>query len=144
MFTQHLILIFFILKAFLNILLWVYNSIIYKNKPDIIMKEEVKVIKLSGNLNATTAQEFRQNITDILEIGAKIVLIDFKDVTFMDSSGLGALVLAFKTLRAADTKLVLCSINEQVRILFELTNMDKVFEIFPSQDAFNQVLVSKT
>jgi anti-anti-sigma factor len=106
------------------------------------MREQVKVIKLNGNLNATTSQEFRQNIADILEIGAKIVLVDFKDVTFMDSSGLGALVLAFKTLRAADTKLVLCSINEQVRILFELTNMDKVFEIFPSQDAFNQVLVS--
>ena len=108
------------------------------------MIEQVKVIKLSGNLNATTSQDFRQKITDILESGAKIVLVDFKDVTFMDSSGLGALVLAFKTLRAADTKLALCSINEQVRILFELTNMDKVFEIFPSQDAFNQVLVSNT
>ena len=108
------------------------------------MREEVKVIKLTGNLNATTSQDFRQNITNILETGAKIVLVDFKDVTFMDSSGLGALVLAFKTLRAADTKLALCSINEQVRILFELTNMDKVFEIFPSQDAFNQVLVSNT
>ena len=108
------------------------------------MREQVKVIKLSGNLNATTSQVFRQNITDILESSAKIiVLVDFQDVTFMDSSGLGALVLAFKTLRAADSKLVLCSINEQVRILFELTNMDKVFEIFPSQDAFNQVLVSK-
>ncbi|MBD2559745.1 MULTISPECIES: STAS domain-containing protein [Nostoc] len=108
------------------------------------MREQVKVIKLNGNLNATTSQEFRQNITEILLTGAKIVLVDFQDVTFMDSSGLGALVLAFKTLRAADTKLVLCSINEQVRILFELTNMDKVFEIFPSQEAFNQVLVSKT
>ncbi|MEH2144733.1 STAS domain-containing protein [Nostoc sp.] len=108
------------------------------------MIEQVKVIKLTGNLNATTSQDFRQNITNILETGAKIVLVDFKDVTFMDSSGLGALVLAFKTLRAADTKLALCSINEQVRILFELTNMDKVFEIFPNQDAFNQVLVSKT
>ncbi|MEH2119562.1 STAS domain-containing protein [Nostoc sp.] len=108
------------------------------------MREEVKVIKLTGNLNATTSQDFRQNINNILETGAKIVLVDFKDVTFMDSSGLGALVLAFKTLRAADTKLALCSINEQVRILFELTNMDKVFEIFPSQDAFNQVLVSNT
>ena len=107
------------------------------------MKEEVKVIKLSGNLNATTSQEFRQSITKILEVGVKIVLVDFQDVTFMDSSGLGALVLAFKTLRAADTKLVLCSINEQVRILFELTNMDKIFEIFPSQEDFNQVLVSK-
>ncbi|MEH2303396.1 STAS domain-containing protein [Nostoc sp.] len=108
------------------------------------MREQVKVIKLTGNLNATTSQDFRQNITNILESGAKIVLVDFKDVTFMDSSGLGALVLAFKTLRAADSKLVLCSISEQVRILFELTNMDKVFEIFPNQDAFNQVLVSKT
>ncbi|MEH2416200.1 STAS domain-containing protein [Nostoc sp.] len=108
------------------------------------MREEVKVIKLIGNLNATTSQQFRQNITDVLVSGAKIVLVDFQDVTFMDSSGLGALVLAFKTLRAADTKLVLCSINEQVRILLELTNMDKVFEIFPSQDAFNQVLISKT
>ncbi|MDF5734146.1 MULTISPECIES: STAS domain-containing protein [unclassified Nostoc] len=108
------------------------------------MREQVKVIKLIGNLNATTSQDFRQNITDILVTGAKIVLVDFQDVTFMDSSGLGALVLAFKTLRAADTKLVLCSINEQVRILFELTNMDKVFEIFPNQDAFNQVLVSNT
>jgi anti-anti-sigma factor len=107
------------------------------------MREQVKVIKLSGNLNAATSQEFRQNITTILESGAKIVLVDFQDVTFMDSSGLGALVLAFKTLRAADSKLVICSINEQVRILFELTNMDKVFEIFPSQEAFNQVLVSK-
>ncbi len=107
------------------------------------MREQVNVIKLSGNLTATTSQEFRQNITDILERGAKIVLIDFQDVTFMDSSGLGALVLAFKTLRAADTQLVLCSINEQVRILFELTNMDKVFEIFPSQEEFDQVLVSK-
>lgn len=102
------------------------------------MREEVKVIKLSGNLNATTSQEFRQNITGIVEGGARIVLVDFQDVTFMDSSGLGALVLAFKTLRAADAQLVLCSINEQVRILFELTNMDRVFEIFPNQEEFHQ------
>ncbi|MDZ8187650.1 MAG: STAS domain-containing protein [Nostoc sp. ChiSLP02] len=108
------------------------------------MKEEVKVIKLSGNLNATTSQEFRQSITKIIEVGVKIVLLDFQDVTFMDSSGLGALVLAFKTLRAADIKLVICSINEQVRILFELTNMDKIFEIFPTEEAFNQVLISKS
>jgi anti-anti-sigma factor len=110
----------------------------------LIMKQQVKVIKLSGILNATTSQEFRQKITEILESDAKLVLVDCQDVTFMDSSGLGALVLAFKTLRTAGTKLVLCSINEQVRILFELTSMDKVFEIFPNQDAFNKVLLSAT
>ncbi|GAB1537659.1 STAS domain-containing protein [Scytonema sp. NUACC21] len=105
----------------------------------------VKVIQPNGILDSTQSQEFRQIINDVLEKekGTKIVLIDFKDVTFMDSSGLGALVLAFKALRAADRKLVICSINEQVRILFELTGMDKVFEIFPNQDAFNQVVMSR-
>ncbi|MBH8560976.1 STAS domain-containing protein [Nostoc sp. CENA67] len=104
---------------------------------------KVKVIKLSGIVNTTNSQELRENITNLLESGAKTVLVDCQDVTFMDSSALGALVLAFKTLRAADTKLVLCSINEQVRILFELTGMDKVFEIFPNQDKFNEVALSK-
>jgi anti-anti-sigma factor len=104
---------------------------------------QVKVVKLSGIVNTTNSQELRQNITNLIESGAKTVLVDCQDVTFMDSSALGALVLAFKTLRAADIKLVFCSINEQVRILFELTGMDKVFEIFSNQDDFNQVLLSK-
>ena len=64
------------------------------------------------------------------------MLIDFQDVTFMDSSGLGALVLALKTVRAAGGKLFICSINEQVRMLFELTSMDRVFQIFPNRDEF--------
>jgi anti-anti-sigma factor len=107
-----------------------------------MMIQHVKVLQPSGSLDATKSQDFRQKITDFLESGEKIVLVDFKDVTFMDSSGLGALVLAFKTLRAAEKKLVVCSINEQVRILFELTGMDKVFEIFANQDEFNKILLA--
>jgi anti-sigma B factor antagonist len=107
------------------------------------MIQQVRVLQPSGSLDATKSQDFRQKITDFLESGTKIVLVDFKDVTFMDSSGLGALVLAFKALRAADKKLVLCSINEQIRILFELTGMDKVFEIFPNQDEFHKVVLSR-
>ncbi|NWF60173.1 MAG: STAS domain-containing protein [Fischerella sp.] len=104
-----------------------------------MQNHSVKVIQPSGSLDASKSQEFRQKITEIIESGAKTVLVDFQDVTFMDSSGLGAVVLAFKVLRAADKKLVLCSINEQVRLLFELTGMDKVFEIFPNQDEFNKL-----
>lgn len=108
------------------------------------MTHTVRVLQPSGSIVASRSQELRQKITEIVEgeNETKIVLVDFQDVTFMDSSGLGALVLAFKTLRAADRKLAVCSINEQVRILFELTGMDKVFEIFPNQDEFNKVLIS--
>ncbi|MDF5732722.1 MAG: STAS domain-containing protein [Rhizonema sp. PD38] len=109
------------------------------------MAQQVKVIQLNGNLDSTQSQDFREKITEIMEEEkiTKIVLVDFKNVTFMDSSGLGALVLAFKALKSVDRKLVVCSINEQVRILFELTGMDKVFEIFPNEEEFHKIVISK-
>ncbi|MEG3862766.1 MULTISPECIES: STAS domain-containing protein [unclassified Microcoleus] len=106
------------------------------------MSPVVKIIQPSGILDGTKASQFRQEISDLVEAGADVVLIDFQDVTFMDSSGLGALVLALKTVRAAGSQLVVCSINEQIRILFELTSMDRVFEIFPTRDAFNSKILS--
>jgi anti-anti-sigma factor len=108
-----------------------------------MMMNRIQVLQPIGVLNAAKTQEFRDKISEIQDSGAKIVLVDLKEVTFMDSSGLGALVLAFKTLRAADSKLVICSINEQVRILFELTGMDKVFEIFSTQDEFHNSILSR-
>ncbi|MBK1990564.1 STAS domain-containing protein [Sphaerospermopsis aphanizomenoides BCCUSP55] len=107
------------------------------------MNQQVKVLTLKKNLNADTSPEFKRAIDQILESGAEIVLVDCQHITFLDSSGLGSLVLAFKTLRNAGTKMVLCSVNEQVRIIFELTSMNEIFEIFPSRDAFNQILLTK-
>jgi anti-anti-sigma factor len=60
----------------------------------------------------------------------------------MDSSGLGALVLALKTVRAAGSKLFICSVNEQIKMLFELTSMDRVFEIFPTREDFENAVVA--
>lgn len=105
------------------------------------MSPVVKVVQPSGILDGTKAGEFRQEITHVIENGADVVLIDFKDVTFMDSSGLGALVLALKTVRAAGGKLFICSINEQVKMLFELTSMDRVFEIFANQEEFKKAIL---
>ena len=107
------------------------------------MINRVKVIQPKGNLDASKSSEFREEISSLLKSDVKIFLVDFKDVNFMDSSGLGALVLAFKTVRACDKKMVLCSINEQVRILFELTGMDKVFEVFTNREEFDKSFFSR-
>ncbi|WP_088240898.1 STAS domain-containing protein [Calothrix rhizosoleniae] len=107
-------------------------------------QDKTQVIKPSGILDATTSQELRSQITECVDNGIKIILVDFADVTFMDSSGLGALVLAFKGLRAAENQLFICSVNEQIKILFELTGMDKVFTIFANQDQFYQSVLSRS
>jgi anti-anti-sigma factor len=107
------------------------------------MSTVIKVVKPSGILDGTKAGQFRQGIIKLVESKANIILVDFSDVTFMDSSGLGALVVAMKTVRAAGGKFFVCSINDQIKMLFELTSMGQVFEIFDNREDFEKVVASK-
>jgi anti-sigma B factor antagonist len=59
----------------------------------------------------------------------------------MDSSGLGALVMALKNVRSAGAKLFICSVNEQIKMLFELTSMDRVFKIFSSKEDLEETIL---
>ncbi|MEC4984339.1 MAG: STAS domain-containing protein [Oscillatoria sp. PMC 1068.18] len=107
------------------------------------MSSNLKIFQPSGILDGTKASEFRQQISESVENGAKIVLVDFQKVTFMDSSGLGALVLALKSVRSGNSKLYICSINDQIRMLFELTSMDRVFEIYANRQEFEKEILSE-
>ena len=105
------------------------------------MSPVVKVIQPAGILDGTQVNHLRQEINQAVTANTDIVLIDLENVTFMDSSGLGALVIALKTVRTAGGKLFLCAINDQVKMLFQLTSMDRVFEIFPSRDDFERAVL---
>ena len=67
-----------------------------------------------------------------------MIIVDFQNVTFMDSYGLGALVLSSRTVRSAGGKLLICSIEEKIKMLFELTDMERVFEIFNNREELEQ------
>ncbi|MGC9502771.1 STAS domain-containing protein [Baaleninema sp.] len=104
--------------------------------------DEVKIVRPEGLLDGVKASQVRRDISECLETGAKIVLLDLKDVTFIDSSGLGALVSALKTVRAADAKMFICSISDQVKILFELTSMNRVFKVYADREEFERNVLS--
>jgi anti-anti-sigma factor len=106
------------------------------------MGSNVQVISPTGVLDSTKAEEFRQTVNQLLDDGADIILINLKDVTFIDSSGLGTLVVLLKQVRSLDRKLCICSINDQVRMLFELTSMDRVFDVYENQQSFEQAVLS--
>lgn len=69
------------------------------------MTSNIKVVQPSGILDGIQASQFRQEIIELVQNHTDIIIVDFKDVTFMDSSGLGALVLSLKTVRSAGAKL---------------------------------------
>ncbi|MEH2395719.1 MAG: STAS domain-containing protein [Nostoc sp.] len=108
------------------------------------MDLSVKVLELTGILDGIRGNELRREVSAIVDNGADILLLDMKEVKFIDSSGLGALVSAMQIVRNANGKLFVCSISDQVRMLFELTKMDRIFKTFTDQDEFNrQVLATQ-
>ncbi|MBD2562839.1 MULTISPECIES: STAS domain-containing protein [Nostoc] len=106
------------------------------------MNTSVTVLELSGILDGIRGNELRREISGLLANGAEILLLDMKEVKFIDSSGLGALVSGMQMARNANAKLFVCSINDQVRMLFELTKMDRIFQSFADQDEFNRQVLA--
>ena len=109
------------------------------------MSQSVKVIEISGILGHAQAKQFKQEILDLIaartnaERGANIeVLVNFEQVAFMDSSGLGALVSALKAVKAAKGELSLCAVKKEVKMLLELADVLQFLPIFPDQAAFYQ------
>lgn len=107
------------------------------------MNFNIQVINYSELLILSSATQFYQEIQRIFEAGVNAILIDLKNVTLINSSDLMALIEAFRAVQNAEGKLFLCSMNEQTRILFELTGLDQVFDIFANLDEFNNTVLSK-
>ncbi len=102
------------------------------------MSSTVKVVQPSGILDGANTNQLRRDISDVVENGTDIVLVDFQDVTFINSSGLGALVSTLKLVRSAGSEIFICSLTEQVKMMFELTKMNRVFKTFASRDEIEQ------
>jgi anti-sigma B factor antagonist len=74
---------------------------------------------------------FRIRINKLIEDGHKNFTFNFNECTFMDSTGLGALVAIYKKCVEKGGNIKLKSLRPEVEKLFKLTRLDKVFEIYP-------------
>ncbi|MTJ50015.1 STAS domain-containing protein [Dolichospermum sp. UHCC 0259] len=97
------------------------------------MDSQIKVIQPQGIFNNQTGNKLRQEVDEILAADIKTILIDFQNVTVMDSSGFSALLTTLKAVRKKNCRLVICSINEQVKMIFDMTNTNQFFEVIPNQ-----------
>jgi len=106
------------------------------------MSKSSKVLEPTGLIDNAGGTQIRRDVSDLLELGIEAILIDFSNITFMDSSGLGALVATLQQVRKQESQLYLCSLNDQVSIILELTKMDKIFYILPDRAAFDSTIQS--
>jgi anti-sigma B factor antagonist len=96
--------------------------------------EGIHVLEISGRFDAHTIPEVRDWIKVKMADQPQLV-IDLENVTFVDSAALATLVQGMKQCREQDGDLLLCRLAQPVRIIFELTRLDRAFAIFDSVPA---------
>jgi anti-anti-sigma factor len=88
--------------------------------------EEV-LVRCSGRISSATSAEFQTTVRNIIPQTRRIVL-DLTNVSYMDSSGLGAVVGIYLSARRQERELKLINLNQRLKELFRLTKLAKVFE----------------
>jgi anti-sigma B factor antagonist len=84
-------------------------------------------------LDAHGAVEFKQQMSGFIAAGNRNLVLDLSAVSFIDSSGLGAIVSSLKLL-GGEGNLVICGLHNNTMSMFKLTRMDRVFNLFDSAD----------
>lgn len=90
----------------------------------------VVIAVLEARLDAHNSPELKTALLQQFDAEKKNVIVDLNEVRFIDSSGLGVLVSGFKNASARNGALILCSLQQQVKSMFELTRLHRVFDIY--------------
>ncbi len=90
----------------------------------------VAVVSLNGRLDLVSAGTVKSSLSQLVSQGHPKLLIDLGDVSFIDSSGLGALVGGLKAARQAGGDLRIARAGDQARLVLELTTLDRVLKIY--------------
>lgn len=91
---------------------------------------EPAVIQVAGELDSFSACELRAGIADVL--GHPGAILDIRDVPFVDSAGLGAIVGGIRRLREAGVSVALCCTSSSVLLLLRVTGLDRIVPIADS------------
>jgi anti-sigma B factor antagonist len=88
---------------------------------------ETAVVRVDGHLLVGNRKELQQLVLAAVEGGARHVVVDLAASGYVDSAGLGTLVMLAKRVRAVGGAFGLANVNEDVQTLFALTRLDAVF-----------------
>jgi anti-anti-sigma factor len=98
-------------------------------------KDDVAILSLSGRfLAGSDGPYLRQKVKDLMDAGTRKLMVDFADVPYIDSTGLGFLAGARVTVQNAGAQIVLASINRHVRKILDDVNLTQFFVLADSED----------
>ena len=101
---------------------------------DVEQRDDHTVLSPHGDVDFATGPELRKRITETLVAGDVHLVVDLLGVDFIESTGLGALIGGRRRAQALNGSLSLVCTEEQLLRIFEITGLDKVFDIYATID----------
>ncbi len=98
------------------------------------MIDDAEVLEIKGEIDVYTAPQFKEAIDGVLLSGQKHLIINMAGVTYMDSSGFGALLSATKRLRPIGGTVSLVHCSNAIDRILKTTRLDTIFFMFDSLD----------
>jgi len=97
-------------------------------------QDMISIFKLNGRLDSNTSQGFEKKIFDAISVGSKNMIIDFNELDYISSAGLRVILKATKALNREEGKIMLCSMQDYVKEVFEIAGFDSFLPIVATMD----------
>ena len=101
----------------------------------------VAIVAVAGEIDVATAPAFEDALSDAVRYRDEAgVCVDLTEVTFMDSSGLSALVRAVERHKRLGSSLAVATSDSRITTLFEVSRLDHVLRVYPTREAAVQAM----
>ena len=94
---------------------------------------KAKVLSITGDVDLYSSPAVRKELISLTDHKVKNILVDLNRVSYMDSSGVATLVEGLQQIGKYKGRLALFGLHSVVKEVFELSRLDKVFDIYPDQ-----------
>jgi len=96
-------------------------------KVDLRQEGEKLFVDLQGDLDINSNKEFKEKVNSVQ--GVKKIIVNCENLSYIDSTGLGAFISIYKNIKEKGEKLVITGLKPHIKKIFLITDLDKVFEI---------------
>lgn len=95
----------------------------------------VSVVDLNGEIDVYTSPKVKETLSELIDKGNYSLVINLENVRYIDSTGLGVLIGGLKRVREHSGTVHLVCTNPQIKKIFDITGLAKIFGIFDSEQA---------
>jgi len=97
-------------------------------------KENITILELDGRLDTTNYNEIEKKFDELIGNNQINILVDCEKLDYISSSGLRVLLKSLKSINSAKGKFILCSLQENINEVFEISGFTSIFQIFKNQE----------